>query len=409
MDLRQQPSDALFQAEVVAFLRQALVTRLRGRNDGAQHSTREETLEWQRVLYERGWGAPHWPREHGGTGWSPLQRLIFDTECASHGAPWINAQGMGLLGPVVNAFGTPSQRERFISPLIRGQTYWCQGFSEPGAGSDLASLQTSARRVDDGYVVSGQKIWTSHAQHADWIFMLVRTSKGARKQEGITFMAAPMSASGITVRQIRTIDGLEHLNEVFFDDLQVPFENVIGAEGQGWQVAKYLLQNERVFGACDLPGMLRDLQRLKSTVAQTETHVGPLLESSALAQSVAWLDIQAQAMRMAFMRAISPTSGASPERSALLGSVLKVKVTELHQQIVALLFDVLGDQAALFCPQPGHAGAQDPVRKTLGQDLAKVSSELMYRRAISIHGGTNEIQRDIIARLMLGAPGGQPA
>ena len=402
MDLRRSEQDAAFRNEVRRFLEAKLPPKLRGYNDGAYHSTREETLAWQRILFDQGWAAPHWPKAHGGTGWTAEQRLIFDIECAAAGAPWLNQQGMGLLGPVVNAFGTPEQKERFIPPLMRGDIYWCQGFSEPGSGSDLASLRTSARQEGDRFFVSGQKIWTSHAHHADWIFMLVRTSKGARKQEGITFMTAPMSTPGIKVRQLQIIDGLEHLCEVFFDDVEVPLENVIGQPGQGWAIAKHLLENERVSGACDLPGMLRDFGRLKRVMAARSPGGRSALDEPVLAYRLARISMEAEAVTMSYLNAIATENPSTVEHPEI-GNILKVKVTELHQEVVELMFDVRGERGPLFYPSPRHADDFPPEPlQGLDLDLASVASEVMYRRGVSIHGGTNEIQREIIAKAVFG-------
>jgi acyl-CoA dehydrogenase len=400
VDFRLTAEEASFRAEVAAFLAANLPDHLRFHCDGAQLSTRAQTLGWQRILYAKGWGAPHWPKAMGGTGWTPLQRLIFDMESALAGVPWANQQGMNLLGPVLNMFGTPEQRERFTKPLLRGETYWCQGFSEPGAGSDLASLQTAARREGDHYIVNGQKIWTSHAEHADWIFMLVRTAQSAKKQEGISFLLSPLNAPGITIRPIRSIDGLHHLTEVFFDDVAVPAENLIGEEGQGWSVAKAALGKERIFGACDIAGMLRELNRLKQVFAGQIARAGAGVIASNAMSRLARLDMEAEVISMTFLNAIS--GGGSDKRETMLSSILKVKVTELHQEIVELLYERMGDRGPLFYPDPtgGDAGRLLP---GLDLDLSKVSSEMMYRRASSIYGGANEIQRDILAKAVLGA------
>lgn len=397
MHFRADQEDAVFTGTVKAFLDLHLPAELRFHQDGAQLSRRSETLAWQSILHARGWGAPHWPKQHGGTGWTPRQRMIFDIECSLAGAPWINQQGMNLLGPIVNSFGTEEQRERFVAPLIRGETYWCQGFSEPNAGSDLASLQTFARRDGEGYRVTGQKIWTSHAELSDWIFLLVRTERTARKQAGITFLVSPIDAPGIIVRPIRSIDGLHHLTEVFLDEVEIPVENRIGDEGQGWSIAKHLLGKERIFGACDLPGMLRELHRLKGAMARRRLDGRTAISHPLLAARLARLDMEAEVLVMAFLRAIS--GGASDRDDLLMSSILKVKVTELHQAIVALLHEVMGPRGPFFCPDPFREHA-DIVPPDVEPDLAKLSSELMYRRASSIYGGTNEIQRDIIARMM---------
>lgn len=402
MNLSECQEDREFQAEVREFLRSKLPARLRFHNDGAQHATRDETLAWQRILFDHGWAAPHWPKEHGGTGWSAEQRLIFDVECAAAGAPWLNQQGIGLLGPIINRFGTPSQKERFIGPLLRGETYWCQGFSEPGAGSDLASLRTFARREGDRYYATGQKIWTSHAHLADWIFLLVRTDKTPKKQQGISFMVAPMSSPGIVVRQLRCIDGLEHLCEVFLENVEIPASQLIGEEGQGWAMAKYLLGNERVSGACDLPGMLRDLGRLKKAAGSAGPGGVRRIDDPVIAFRLAQLVMSVEAAVMSYRRAIASTSPTT-ERHPEIGNMLKVRVTELHQQIVELLYDVQAERAPLLYPSPHHPRdiSQAPIAG-LDPDMSKVASELMYRRGVSIHGGTNEIQREIIAKAIYG-------
>lgn len=402
MNLREEPRHLAFQSEVREFLKRKLPEKLRLHNDGAQHATREETLTWQRILYEQGWAAPHWPKEQGGTGWSAEERLIFDIECSAAGAPWINQQGIALVGPIVNAFGTPEQKARFILPLLRGEIYWCQGFSEPSSGSDLASLRTFARKEEGRYYVSGQKIWTSHAHHADWIFMLVRTEKTPKKQEGISFLVAPMNTPGIVVRQLDCIDGLEHLCEVFFDNVEIPADQLIGQEGRGWSIAKYLLSNERVSGACDLPGMLRDLGRLKHAVAHVASGSGRRIDDPVIALRVAQVSMGADAALMSYRRAIASVN-PSTEHNPEIGNMLKVKVTELHQQIVELLYDVMADRGPLFYPSPRHTEEFPPaLLPGLDLDLSKVASEIMYRRGVSIHGGTNEIQREIIAKSIYG-------
>jgi acyl-CoA dehydrogenase len=396
VDFRESAEDVRFREEVREFLAASLPPSLRMRQDGAQLSTREESLAWQRILFERGWGAPHWTREQGGTGWTPLQRLIFETECAAAGAPWINQQGVNLLGPVVNRFGTAEQRARFIPPLIRGETYWVQGFSEPNAGSDLAALQTSARRDGAVYRINGQKIWTSHAEHADWVFLLARTDKSSVKQQGISFIVVPIDAPGITVRPIRSIDGLHHLTEVFFDDVETAVENLIGEEGRGWSITKHALGIERLFGACDLGGMKRELNRLKQALAGPRLGGEPAVRNPVVAQRLARLDMEVEAATMAFVKAISG------DADARTSSIIKVKVTELHQQIVEFLYEACGDRGPVFYPDPFGAQAGN-LPQELDADSSKVSSEVMYRRASSIYGGTNEIQRDIIAKSILGS------
>jgi acyl-CoA dehydrogenase len=399
MDFRPDPAEATFRAEVVEFLARSLPAQLRMRADGAQLSTREQTLSWQRILFEKGWAAPHWPKQHGGTGWTPTQQLIFDVETALAGTPATNHQGMSMLGPIVNLFGTAEQRERLIPPLLRGDTFWCQGFSEPAAGSDLASLQTFGRRDGDRFIVNGQKVWTSHAERADWIFLLVRTAKGEKKQAGISFFVTPIGAPGITVRQIRSIDGLEHLTEVFLQDVEIRRENLIGEPGDGWTIAKRLLGRERVSGACDLPGMLRELQRLKSLLGRRAAGGRALIDEPVVAHHLARLDMEAKVMVMSFLRA-SLADRFETMGDAGVVSMLKVQVTELHRRIVELMYDALAARGPLFYPDPTGRTAM-PAIEGLSADVGKVSSELMYRRAGSIYGGTNEIQRELIAKSVL--------
>lgn len=395
MNLCESAEESRFREEVTAFLAASLPDALRMRQDGAQLSTRDETLAWQRILHARGWGAPHWPKEHGGNGWTPRQRLIFEIECAAAGAPWVNQQGINLLGPVVCAFGSAEQRERLLAPLLRGDSYWVQGFSEPNAGSDLASLQTFARREGDRYYVTGQKIWTSHAMHADWVFLLVRTARGPRKQEGISFMVTPLDAPGITIRPIRSIDGLEHLTEIFLDEVEIPRENLIGEEGEGWAITKHALGLERLFGACDIGGMKRDLGRLEAVLFRLQPGGGRAVDDPVAAARFARLHMEAEAVTMSFLRAIS-TAPATDR----ISSIIKVKVTELHQQIVEALFEACDARGPLFHPDPWGADARALV-EGLDPEFAKVSAEVLYRRASSIYGGTNEIQREILGRTLL--------
>ncbi|MFZ0500945.1 MAG: acyl-CoA dehydrogenase family protein [Steroidobacteraceae bacterium] len=399
MDFRPEPAEAAFRAEVTEFLARSLPQHLRMQADGAQLSTRQQTLSWQRTLFERGWAAPHWPMQHGGTGWTPAQRLIFDVETALAGAPATNHQGMSMLGPIVNMFGTAEQRERLIPPLLRGDTYWCQGFSEPAAGSDLASLQTSGRREGDRFIVNGQKVWTSHAGHADWIFLLVRTEKTQKKQAGISFLVSPIDVPGIAVRQIRSIDGLEHLTEVFLQDVEIHRDNLIGEPGEGWAIAKRLLGRERISGACDLPGMLRELQRLKSLLVHPPINGRAPIDEPIAACRLARLDMEAKVMTMNYLRA-SLADRFENLNDAGVVSMLKVQVTELHRRIVEFMYDALGPRGPLFYPRPMEPAVM-PRIEGFHADLGKVSSELMYRRAGSIYGGTNEIQRELIARSVL--------
>ncbi|HBD39272.1 MAG TPA: acyl-CoA dehydrogenase, partial [Cupriavidus sp.] len=242
MNFAPDPNLDAFRQEVRNFLRQHQPADLARRKDGLR-SPRADVVLWQRILNAQGWGAPYWDREHGGTGWSVQQRLVFDEECAAAGTPSQDSFAQKLVGPVLNHFATPGQKAEHLPPIFNGDRLWCQGFSEPGAGSDLASLRTRADRDGDHYVVNGQKIWTSYAHHADWIFLLVRTDPAVKKQSGISFLLVDMKTPGITVRPIISIDGCHHLNETFFDNVRVPVANLVGAEGEGWKITKFLLNN----------------------------------------------------------------------------------------------------------------------------------------------------------------------
>ena len=247
MDMQFSQEDLSFREEVRTFLAESLPERLR---DGARRSPGvfvepDIGLEWHRILYEKGWVAYHWPKEDGGTGWTPVQKFIFEKECALAGAPALSILGLRLVGPVICAFGTPEQKARFLPGILSGSVYWCQGYSEPGSGSDLASLSTGARLDGDEYVINGSKIWTTHAHHADWIFALVRTNNEVKKQQGITFLLVPMDQPGVEVAPILSMSGDHEVNQVFFTDARTAANNRIGEEGQGWTIAKFLLENER--------------------------------------------------------------------------------------------------------------------------------------------------------------------
>ncbi len=246
MDLRFTEDELAFRDEVRTFFREALPPSIRENIVAGHHTSKEELVTWTRILHDKGWAVPHWPVEHGGTGWSPIKQYIYLEEMSQTPAPAPLAFGVNMVGPVIYTFGNEAQKSRFLPRIASLEDWWCQGFSEPGSGSDLASLKTRAVRDGDEYVVNGQKTWTTLAQYADWIFCLVRTDPDARKQSGISFLLIDMKSPGITVRPIQTIDGGVEVNEVFFDDVRVPIENLVGEENKGWNYAKFLLGNERV-------------------------------------------------------------------------------------------------------------------------------------------------------------------
>ena len=399
MDFRPDPYEASFREGIRAFLAAHLPADLAERGRRHYTPTRDEMLRWQAILHAHGFAAPHWSVEYGGRGWSGRQRMVFEQELARAHAPVTNVQGMTLFGPVLNAFGTPAQKERFREPLLYGEVIWCQGFSEPGSGSDLASLRTRAVRSGDDWIVNGQKIWTSQATLSDWVFLLARTSDGPKKQSGISFFLIDMKSPGITVRPIISIDGQHHLNETFYDNVSVPAANLIGEEGQGWAIAKFLLNNDRLFGSADMPALYHSLERAR-LIARTERRGGdPLIADLAFAQRLARLEIEVDALEMKLLEASSRDT--IPERElSILGSAMKVRATEVYMALTELAVEALGDHGAVLFPDPdgvqGNLGAPAPVH------AEGVAVAYFYSRAAAIYGGTNEIQRNIIAKARFG-------
>ncbi|QRQ83487.1 acyl-CoA dehydrogenase [Cupriavidus oxalaticus] len=402
MDFEPDLGLEAFRQEVRAFLRESLPADLAGRPRSGTRSARADLTRWQGILNQRGWGAPSWPKEHGGTGWSVLQRLIFDEECVAAGAPSSDTAAQRLLGPVLNAFGTPAQRAEHIPHMLSGERQWCQGFSEPGSGSDLASLRTRAvldvEGEGDHYVVNGQKIWTTCAHRADWIFLLVRTDPEAKKQAGITFLLVDMKSPGITVRPIRSIDGCHHLNETFFEDVRVPVANRVGEEGAGWSITKFLLNNEHATAA-DLPMLRRYLAQVRSLAARKDVSGRTLAQRHEFALRLARYEAELNAIAMLVQRVASMEEDHSPAAHAM-GSMLKIRGTELQQAMSTFLVEALGDYGAVAYPtlddEDGHGDARAALPM---QDLGRgIASEMFFRRASTIYGGTSEVQRTIIAK-----------
>jgi alkylation response protein AidB-like acyl-CoA dehydrogenase len=371
-----QPGLADFRAEVRAFLVEKLPDDLRRAASRATSVFIDPavTLPWQRILNARGWAAPDWSAEFGGPGWSEIQRYIFAAECAAAGAPGLAPMGLKMVAPVIMHYGTPEQRAHYLPRILSGEDYWCQGFSEPGAGSDLASLQL--RAVSDGsdYVLNGSKIWTTHAHFANRMFALVRTSTEGKPQAGISFLLLDMKAPGITVEPIRTLAGDHEFNQVFFDDVRVPQANRLGGENEGWSVAKHLLTFER--GGKYAPGLIGRLERLRA-----EDGIGPVLRAELDREAIGLAALQA--LEIKAMRGL----GGSP---ALYASVLKILGTETAQRIDTLACQIAGPAAW------ADADGQTPA------ELAVAVPRYLNDRAASIYAGSNEIQRDLIARLMLG-------
>lgn len=394
IDLGLTPRDLGFRAEVLEFLERELTPELVRGTDLSQSlfPPPSVTLPWQRKLLARGWLAPHWPREYGGAGWTAMQHFIFDVESGRAGAPLLAPFGLSYLGPVLIRYGTDEQRKRFLPRILTGEDYWCQGYSEPAAGSDLASLQCAARRDGENYVVSGTKLWTTHAQYANWIFCLVRTSTERRRQAGISFLLIDLRSPGVGITPIVSITGEHETNQVFFDDVRVPRENLVGAEGEGWDIARYLLEFER--GGFIMSGLIRrKLERCRS-LWHRAFREEPTREADVLSGRLAGLEVDLRALETAELQcALEREAGKTPGPGA---SALKVEFSELMQRVEEAALELLGPRALAFPEDP--AGLDDP---QAALDQAVVATYL-NNRATTIYGGSSEIQRDLMARTMVG-------
>ncbi len=395
MNFDPDPRLDAFRGEVRAFLAAEAPERLTARNPSIYHSRRHEIAEWTAILHRRGWSAPNWPVEHGGTGWSLPQQGIFAEECYLANVPRTNVQGFLMVGPVIYTFGSARQKQRYLGPILRGEEFWTQGFSEPGAGSDLASLRTRAARKGDRYVVNGQKIWTSSAQDADWIFCLVRTADTEKPQQGISFLLIDINSPGVTVRPIHSIDDGHGLNEVFFDDVEVPAENLVGEENKGWSYAKFLLGNERSGSAAELPYAKKALARLKAVAARPRADGSRVIDDDGFAIRLAQVEAEVLALDFGIIRLMAGRPGAE----SALPSVIKMRGSELQQTLSEMLLEAVGEYGAVFHP----SWTASPVSELPGPvDARGVAGDFFYRRASTIYGGSSEIQRNIIAKSLLG-------
>ena len=369
---------------------------LRVKQESGRELGREDYLAWHRILGARGWSGPAWPKEHGGPGWSPVQKFIFAEEIAAAGTVPILPFGIAMVAPVIMAFGTPEQKARFLPPILKGEAWWCQGYSEPGSGSDLASLSTKAVRDGDHYIVNGQKTWTTLAQHADWGFFLVRTDPAAKKQAGISFLLIDMTSPGVTVRPIITLDGAHEVNEVWLEDVRVPVENRVYKENEGWTCAKFLLAHERT-GIAGVARSKRGLEKLR-TISADELQDGvPLSQDPFFARRVAELEIDLMALEYTELRSLSREGagkGPGPE-----SSLLKIKGTEIQQRATELVLEAAGQYGA---PHLDGDEAGDNALPVGPKHSRGVADTYFNMRKASIYGGSNEIQRNIIAKAVLG-------
>jgi pimeloyl-CoA dehydrogenase large subunit len=401
MDLRFTPEERAFREEVRTFFRENLPDDIRQKMVDGRHPSKDDIVTWQRILNQKGWAVPNWPQEWGGTGWDPVHQYIFLDEMQQAPAPSPLQFGVYMVGPVIAQFGTEEQKKRFLPRIANLDDWWCQGFSEPGAGSDLAGLKTRAVLDGDHYVVNGQKTWTTLGQHADWIFNLVRTDTGAKKQEGITFLLIDMKTPGITVRPIQTIDGGHEVNEVFFDDVRVPVANRIGEENRGWDYAKFLLGNERT-NIARVGVSKQRIRRLKELAALERVGDVPIIENPRFREKLAAVEIELKALEMTQLRVVAAARDRPKGKPDPASSILKIKGSEIQQATTELLMEVVGPYALPYHQdeEDGVDGANEP---TIGPDYAASAAPTYFNwRKISIYGGSNEIQKNIVAKAILG-------
>ncbi len=390
MDNSFSSADLEFQQEVRAFFESEFTDELRERVQSSS-DVKGTAVEWQKKLHAKGWIAPDWPAEVGGTGWTPVQKFIFDAERCAAGAPDVVPFGLKMVAPVIFTFGNDEQKQKFLPKILNSDDWWCQGYSEPGAGSDLAALQTKAELAGDDYVVNGAKIWTTYAQYADWIFCLVRTGQFEKRQQGISFLLIDMKSEGITVNPIHTIDNHHSLNEVVFDNVRVPVSNRVGNENQGWTYAKALLAHERtsIAGVADSRRWLQEIIEL----AKSQTNAqGSLIDDPTFQNRLSDIEIELMALEYMDLRVLaSLSSGETPGPEA---SLLKIKGTEIQQALQELRMQTIGAYAGTL-----KAAQYQNDLHARGYESRRA---YMYGRAATIYGGSNEVQRNVIAKAVLG-------
>ncbi|MEO8296387.1 MAG: acyl-CoA dehydrogenase family protein [Burkholderiales bacterium] len=396
MDQYLTPEEVAFRSEVRAFVRDNLPPALAAKSQAQTHLSRADVASWQAILFRQGWGAPSWPKEHGGPGWSLMQRIIFEEECAAAGAPALSPFGLSMVGPVIYTYGTPEQKARYLPKILSGEEFWCQGFSEPGAGSDLSGLSTRAVLDGDHYVVNGSKIWTSQAHQADMIFMLVRTDLQAKKQSGISFLLMDMKTPGITINPLISIDDGHSLNQTFYENVRVPRANLVGDENRGWNYAKFLLSHERKMSA-DIAGVKARLGLLKQ-VARGEQSAGqPLTDDPLFSFKMAGAEIEALALETTNFRLL--LTAPDDERSMQAASMMKLRGSEVQQLLQELIVEGLGHNGLPYGQQ--EDGSHRPPSGPAYAD-GRVE-DYLFRRAATIYAGSSETQRNILAKMLFGA------
>jgi len=397
MDLTFTAEERAFRNEVRAFVDEKLPGDVKRKVLEHKRIEKDDVYRWHRALYEQGWVAPNWPKQYGGCAWNAIQSHIFDEESAALGAPRLSPFGLSMIGPVLIAYASEEQKHKYLPDILSADTWWCQGYSEPGSGSDLASLKTRAERKGDVYVVNGQKTWTTHAHWADMIFCLVRTESTGKKQEGISMLLIDMKTPGIEVRPIITLEGEHEVNEVWFGDVEVPTENLVGTEGRGWSIAKFLLSHERT-GIAGVGASKRELAFLKHLASQEQANGKPLMDDPVFRNRIAELEIGLLALEMTVLRVASAESEGKPPGPE--ASILKIRGTEIQQTLTQLQMEAVGPNALPFLPM---AWGENWIGQTPGPAYAApLAARYFNMRKTSIYGGTNEIQRNIISQQVLG-------
>src|SRR5690606_26653460 len=385
MDLNFSPEELAFRDEVRAFVAAHLPDDIQGRvRRGDESQVADDIRRWQKILHAHGWGAVMWPREFGGTGWDKTRQFLFEIECAAADAPIQLPFGLKMVAPVIMRYGTPEQQQRFLPRILDGSDWWCQGYSQPGSGSDLASLNTRAERAGDHYVVSAQRASNTLGPHADWIFCLVRTDPDAKPQRGISFLLIDMRTPGIRLQPTRLLDGTYEVNEVFFDNVRVPVGNLVGEENAGWTCAKFLLGHERT-NIAGIGASRRELARLRRMAAEAVRHGRPLAEDPVFAARIAQVALELRALEVTNLRVIF--AEARQQAPGPEASMLKIRGTEILQRITELQVEALGARALEY--------------EGDGEDVPRAVGQYMNLRKLSIYGGSNEIQRNIIAQMVL--------
>jgi alkylation response protein AidB-like acyl-CoA dehydrogenase len=402
MDLKYTPEEEAFRAEVCAFLQAELPADIRDKMRLGRRLRKEDMVKWQRILHARGWGAGMWPRRFGGADWNVVQQHIFEEEGAAAGAPPQIPFALRMVAPVLMTFANAGQQEYFLPRILSGEDWWCQGYSEPGAGSDLASLRTSAVRSADHYIVNGQKTWNTLGQYADWIFCLVRTSTEGRAQQGISFLLIDMKTPGISVRPIITFDGEHEINDIFFDNVEVPLQNLVGDENKGWTYAKFLLTHERTSNA-GIGNCKRALKRLKQIAGSQPAGGRPLMEDTRFRDRIAKVELELMALELTNLRVLSAVANEARDLGPEV-SLLKIKGSEIIQQLAELQMHALGHDALPYIREALEIDW--PPQPLLSEHYAPYAPPLscLYfnQRKTTIYAGSTEIQKNIISKLVLG-------